>query len=508
MALVSEAGTSTHGSLAAEARAAAGGLREAGVSTGERVAIVAGNESEFVVAYLAALQAGAVAVPINPTAGAVEMARQLEHVEAALALVDASGVATFESSGAEVPAIGARCVLSRPSPVTWDELRAADELDEPVERGDDDLAVLLFTAGTAGSPKAAMLTHGNLAASIRLVQDEPAVRVGPSDVGLASLPLFHIYGLNAGLGVALAAGASQVLVRDFDPVATLHTMRDHHATVVAGVPAMFEAWCAAAADAGGELDDAFASVRLTLSGAAPLSEDLASRVTERFGVDLHEGYGLTEASPVVTTGGVGSPSRPGSVGPPIPGVEVRLVDGDGRDVLLGDPGEIWVRGPNIFAGYWRDPDTTAQVLTDDGWLRTGDVAVADADGWLSIVNRIKDLIIVSGFNVYPAEIEEVLAENDDVSEAAVIGVPDARTGEAIVAFVVPADGAHPSAEELREFTAARIARYKVPSRVEVVDDLPRTMAGKVLRRALRDLVSSGSPGSPGSPGEPATGKPA
>ncbi|MCZ7529453.1 MAG: AMP-binding protein [Acidimicrobiia bacterium] len=245
-----------------------------------------------------------------------------------------------------------------------------------------------------------------------------------------------------------------------------------------------------------------------LSGAAPLSEDLASRVTERFGVDLHEGYGLTEASPVVTTGGVGSPSRPGSVGPPIPGVEVRLVDGDGRDVLLGDPGEIWVRGPNIFAGYWRDPDTTAQVLTDDGWLRTGDVAVADADGWLSIVNRIKDLIIVSGFNVYPAEIEEVLAENDDVSEAAVIGVPDARTGEAIVAFVVPADGAHPSAEELREFTAARIARYKVPSRVEVVDDLPRTMAGKVLRRALRDLVSSGSPGSPGSPGEPATGKPA
>jgi long-chain acyl-CoA synthetase len=207
---------------------------------------------------------------------------------------------------------------------------------------------------------------------------------------------------------------------------------------------------------------------------------------KRFGAVVHDGYGLTEASPIVTTSAIGrrEPSA-GSIGPPLPGVDVRLVDADGGDVLPGDPGEIWVRGPNVFPGYWGDADATSRALTRDGWLRTGDVAVADDEGGLSLVDRAKDLIIVSGFNVYPAEVEEALIEHPDVAEAAAVGEPDTRTGEAIVAFVVPEPGTHPGADALLAHCSRTLARYKCPSRVEIVDALPRSFAGKVLRRELR-----------------------
>jgi long-chain acyl-CoA synthetase len=201
---------------------------------------------------------------------------------------------------------------------------------------------------------------------------------------------------------------------------------------------------------------------------------------------VYEGYGLTEASPIVTTSAIGrGDPAPGSIGPPLPGVDVRLVDAEDGDVLPGDPGEIWVHGPNVFPGYWRDPDATATALTDDGWLRTGDVAVADDAGELSLVDRAKDLVIVSGFNVYPAEVEEVLLEHPDVAEAAVVGEPDPRIGETIVAFVVPEPGRPAPTDELLAQCARSLARYKCPTRVEVVEALPRSFAGKVLRRELR-----------------------
>jgi long-chain acyl-CoA synthetase len=199
---------------------------------------------------------------------------------------------------------------------------------------------------------------------------------------------------------------------------------------------------------------------------------------------VREGYGLTEASPIVTTTAFDDVLRPGSIGPPLPGVDVRLVDADGDDVLAGDPGEIWVRGPNVFPGYWHDDETTARVLIADGWLRTGDVAVADDDGYLSLVDRAKDLVIVSGFNVYPAEVESVLAEHPEVAEVAVVGVDDPRTGEALVAFVVSASGRPLTDSTLRAFVAARLARYKVPASFEIVAALPRNSLGKLLRRAL------------------------
>jgi long-chain acyl-CoA synthetase len=255
-------------------------------------------------------------------------------------------------------------------------------------------------------------------------------------------------------------------------------------TVVAAVPAIYAAWCALP-DAQAARD-ALASTRLCVSGAAALDPGVAAQMSTRFGVGVHDGYGLTEASPVVTTSAVHADPRPGSIGPPLPGVEVRLVDPDGSPVLEGDPGEVHVRGPNVFAGYWNDPEATAHVLTADGWLRTGDIAVADDDGWLTLVDRAKDVIIVSGFNVFPGEVEDAIADHPAVAQVAVVGEPHPRSGEAVVAFVVPQPGVSPDPVELLRHAGRRVARYKLPTRVEIVTDLPRSFTGKLLRRELSD----------------------
>jgi long-chain acyl-CoA synthetase len=327
-----------------------------------------------------------------------------------------------------------------------------------------------------------MLTHGNLAANIGQVQSHPGLRVAAPDVGLATLPFFHVFGLNVALGVALAGGVRSVLLPQFDPPRAAELVRAHGVTILAGVPAMFAALL--------ELSDTdapastFASVRLAVAGAAELPEPVAAAFHDRFGVTIYEGYGLTEAAPIVSTTAVDRRPRRGSIGPPLPGVEVRLVDADGTDVAVGDPGEIWVRGPNVFTGYWDDPEATGRVL-HDGWLRTGDVAVSDDEGFLSLVDRMKDLVIVSGFNVYPAEVEDALRTHPDVADAAVVGAPNARTGEAVVAFVVPRPGGPvPTLASVRDHVARRLARYKVPTAMHAVPELPRNQSGKVLRRHL------------------------
>jgi long-chain acyl-CoA synthetase len=313
------------------------------------------------------------------------------------------------------------------------------------------------------------------------MQSHPGLRVGEDDVALGVLPLFHVYGLNVVLGLALHAGAAVALVDRFDPAATLARVRDDGVTVVAAVPAIYAAWLAL--DEQAAPADAFARVRLCVSGATQLPREVAEGMERRFGAVVHDGYGLTEASPVVTTTAVADRPRPGSVGPPIPGVEVRLCDRDGQPVLEGDPGEIVVRGPNVFAGYWNDAAATGAVLVD-GWLHTGDIAVADPDGWLTLVDRAKDIVIVSGFNVYPGEVEDALRTHPDVADVAVTGEPHPRTGETVVAYVVARAGASPDPMELVRHAARRLARYKLPTRVEVVDALPRTLAGKLVRREL------------------------
>jgi long-chain acyl-CoA synthetase len=443
--------TTTYGELRRAVAGLRGGLVREGVAPGDRVAIVAPNDRSFVDAYLAVLGVGAVAVPLNPTSPEPERAR-------------------------EVAAVGARLVLD---PTGVDALRNGEPVDV-VERAPSDVAVLIFTAGTAGSPKAAMLTHGNLRANIDQVRQLPARRLHADDVSLGVLPLFHIFGLNVVLGQTLAAGASVVLVDRFHADATLEVVRHHGCTVVAGAPPMWAAWLALA-DAG---PDDLATVRLAVSGASKLSEEVAAAFEARFGIRISEGYGLTEASPIVASA-AGSDAPHGSIGSPVPGVQVRLVEADGDDALLGDSGEIWVRGPNVFPGYWDDPAATAAALTEDGWLRTGDIAAADEDGHLYIVDRSKDLIIVSGFNVYPAEVEDVLLEHPGIEAAAVIGVESLKTGETVRAFVVAAAGATLDEAEIIAFVGARLARYKCPTSIEIVAEIPQGMGGKVLRRQLR-----------------------
>ena len=296
----------------------------------------------------------------------------------------------------------------------------------------------------------------------------------------AVLPMFHIFRLNVVLGVTFAVGARLLLVERFDPISAIESIQKHQATIVTGPPTMWAAW----AGLPEAPEHAFDSVRLAVSGAARLPDEVARTMQRRYDVHLTEGYGLTEASPVVTSA-VGTDAPVGSVGVPVPGLELRLVDEDGDDVLIGDSGELWVRGPNVFAGYWNDEDATARAINPEGWLVTGDVATVDDGGYLYLVDRVKDLIIVSGFNVYPAEVEEVLMQHPAIDACAVVGVPHPYSGEAVKAYVVTADGQSIEEDEVVRFCSSRLARYKCPEKVWFVDEVPQGMGGKVLRRALR-----------------------
>jgi long-chain acyl-CoA synthetase len=457
----------TWGTLRGRAARVAAALGDRGVGPDDRVALVWPTRAEFVVAYLGILGAGAVAVPLNPHSPPAELAREIAAVEPAV-VID-------EASGAQFPGLSSS-----------DDHTARDAPgDGPftaVERGDAELAVLLFTSGTAGDPRAAMLTHGNLLANVRQMQAIPEI-LGADDVGLAAVPLFHVFGLNVVLGLSLATGAALVLAERFDPARTLEQVAELGVTTLLGVPTMFAAWAdLPGADTEG---GALAGVRRAISGAAALDPDVARRFERRYGVAVWQGYGLTEASPAVSTSLGTGRNRPGSVGPPLPGVELRLVDESGHEVLAGDPGEIWVRGPNVFAGYWRDPDATARVLTEEGWLRTGDIGVIGEDGDLFVVDRAKDLVIVSGFNVFPAEVERVVAGVPGVAEVVVVGKPDAVSGEALEAVIVADPGATVTEALVRAHCSANLARYKCPSSVRFVDELPRGLSGKALRRAVR-----------------------
>ena len=376
VARYSDAGAVTYGELDERS----GRLARAhldGFDAGTRVGIVAGNGVAFVVAYLAALRSGKVAVPLDPTAPAAELRRSLATVGADVIVASASHSGHAALEGQNVIVLGT-------------DGSVAGEADGPsdhstAEVGSADAAVLLFTSGTAGAPKPAILTHGSLAANLEQVQQHPGLALHRDDIGLGLLPFFHIFGLNVALGLPLAAGAAVVLIERFDPSGSLARASEAGVTVIAGVPAVFSAWLDLPEERAPR--DAFAQVRVAVSGAAALPLATAAAMRERFAVDVREGYGLTEASPIVTTAAIGGAARPGSIGPPIPGVEVSLRDVDGSDVLAGDPGEIWVRGPNVFAGYWQDPDATARVLDADGWLHTGDLAITDDDGWLRLVDR-------------------------------------------------------------------------------------------------------------------------
>jgi long-chain acyl-CoA synthetase len=482
-AIVAAGEVTTYDALRKQVGAIRAGLIAAGVHPGDRVALLLASNWYFVVAHLGALGAGAVVVPLNPQSPTAELQRQLATVQPVVAIVGPSAARAFDD--VDRNAAGIRTVLA-PEGVTLSggAMSFEDLLATPaiplIERADDDVAVLMFTSGTAGAPRAAMLTHANLRSNLEQMQRLRSGAVQPDDVLLCVLPLSHIYGLNATLHLGLSAGARVLLVQRFDPVSSLQSIQDHGVTIVAGVPPMFEAWVSLPADAAAP--DSFAGVRMIASGASRLDPDIAHVFAARFGKHIGEGYGLTEASPSVTAPDWAAP-KSGTIGLPIPGVTVRVVD-DGEDVVVGDPGEIWVKGPNVFVGYWNDAEATARALDDSGWLHTGDIAVVDATGNLTLVDRSKDLIIVSGFNVYPAEVEEALLAHPGIRAAAVVGVAHPHTGESVKAFVVPEPDRMLDEDEVIEFCSTQIARYKCPSKVLIVAELPRAASGKLLRREL------------------------
>ncbi len=484
VAVISRNRETTYGQLRDQTERVRGGLIAQGIGAGDRVVILCENNRYFVVSYLAVVGLGAIAVPLNPASPAPELERELIAVRPVGAIVGPVAAGAWRAIDADsVPSL--RTIVRAEGELAGREVSMASLLEsEPapiVDVDGDDIAVMMFTSGTAGSPRAAMLSHANLLTN---VQQGVSARdhTHEGDVVYGVLPLFHIFGLNVVLGVSFTVGATVLLVQRFDPATAVESIVQRGVTVVPGAPSMWVAFSHF-----DELpDDSFASVRLALSGAARLPKVASDRMRERFGLSIYEGYGLTEASPVVTSS-AGLECRPGSVGRLLVGQEMRLVDDDGDDVPVGDAGEIWVRGANVFHGYFEDPEATERVL-NDGWLLTGDIGMVDDDGYLYLVDRAKDLIIVSGFNVFPAEVEEVLQGHPAVAEVGVLGVPHPHKGEAVKAFVVLAPGHDVDEDTLIDYACDYLARYKCPTKVIFVDQLPRNAAGKLVRRELEGTV--------------------
>jgi long-chain acyl-CoA synthetase len=462
----------------AQVDAAARALIGIGLEPGDRVGLLLSNTPDFPVAYFGALRAGLVAVPLNPGCTTSELRWTLGDSGARAVVVRSAGHDAVVPLAGELDAL--EHVLVAGVDGEWHDLleRSPGPAVDDVAGGED-LAVLLYTSGTSGRPKGAMLPHRALRANL-----EQTARIAPpvmtaDDLVLLVLPLFHVFGLNAALGAVVRHGATGLLVERFDPVDTLAELRRAGVTNVVGAPPMYVAWSMLP-----DVDDAFTSVRLAVSGAAPLPAGVLQRVLDITGHHVFEGYGLTETAPVLTSTLMSEVAKPGSIGRPLPGVELRLLDDHGRPVEDGDPGEIVVRGANLFTGYWPDgaggPDA-------DGWFATGDVAYLDQDGDLFLVDRRQELVLVSGFNVYPREVEDVLVTHPEVQEAAVLGIPHPYTGEAVKALVVRTPGSRLTADDVVAHAARSLARFKCPTAVEFVPELPHGATGKVRKGRLREL---------------------
>ena len=441
-------------------------LTEVGVAPGDRVAIAASSEYEFVYALLGALGVGAIVVPTNPMSPGPELIRMLGPLEPSMILSSPMARSMLDyGHDAPAPVFDIASIRER----------STAEHPAVVRRDEDETALLMMTSGTSGPAKAAMLSHANLTWSLANMCDKNPAGMQADDVVLCALPTAHVFGLMV-ITAVIRQGALGILRSRFEAAATLDLINNHGVTLLGGAPLMWHRW---SADPGAPAK--MTSVTRALSGAAALPLEVHEAVLDRFSLQICEGYGLTETSAIVATS-LGQPDvKPTSVGRPVPGVEVVLVEPDGTPVEPGDTGEIVVRGPGIFQGYWNDPDATDEVRTADGWLWTGDGGAFDADGNLFIVDRLKDVIIVSGFNVYPAEVEEVLREHPRVASAAVVGSAHDERGETVAAWVVgDADEA-----SLRSWAEGQLASYKRPTDYYLVDELPLTITGKVMRRELR-----------------------
>jgi len=512
--------TTTYGELREEIARVANGLSKLGVGHGDRVAIVLPNCPEHIVAFYAVLRLGAIVVEHNPLYTDRELRHQFEDHGAKVAIAwnkVAGTILNFPSDVAVETVVHVDITRSMPAttrlalrlPITKArESRAALTVTEPVAGGVDwqtllkskylpndapkptldDIAVLQYTSGTTGTPKGAILTHRNLRANA--MQGEawvPGLRKG-EEVFYGVLPMFHAYGLTLCLTFAMSIGARLVLFPKFDEKLVLDAMLKSPATFLPAVPPIYERLAKAAA----KRKISLSGIRFAISGAMSLPIEIVTTWEKATGGLLVEGYGMTETSPVALGNPIAPTRRPGTVGVPFPSTDMRIVDPDDVSVDRGvdEEGELLIRGPQVFSGYWNRPNETAETLTADGWLRSGDLAKVSADGFVTIVDRRKELIITGGFNVSPTEVETALLSHPSVADAAVVGLPSSRGGEDVAAVVVLATGATLDVAALREHCRKHLSAYKVPKTIVARDELPRSLIGKVLRRVVRDELKA------------------
>ncbi|WP_159498566.1 long-chain-fatty-acid--CoA ligase [Microbacterium sp. 18062] len=501
---------------------AAEGLRRLGVEKGDRVAIVLPNCPQHVVAFYAALRLGAIVVEHNPLYTARELRHQFEDHGARFAIVWDKTVDTVADFPADLHVerivsvditealpFGKRLLLRLPipkarasraqltstptakHPISWKKLidhrRLSSRVAGPAL---DDIALLQYTSGTTGTPKGAILTHANLRANAMQGRAWVPGLVEGEETFYGVLPLFHAYGMTLCLTFAMSIGAKLVLFPKFDLGLVTDAARSSPPTFFPAVPPIYDQLARAASRGTIELS----TIRFAISGAMSLPVATVARWEEATGGLLVEGYGMTETSPVALGNPIGPTRRPGTVGVPFPSTEIRVVDPDdpAADRPLGEAGELLIRGPQVFQGYWNRSAESAETLLPDGWLRTGDIATVSSDGFVTIVDRLKELIITGGFNVSPTEVEDALETHPDVVAAAVVALPRSSGGEDVAAAVVLRDGAALDVDGLRDHCRTRLAAYKVPRRIVAVEDLPRSLIGKVLRRQVREQLLAGA----------------
>jgi long-chain acyl-CoA synthetase len=451
----------------------AGLLRDHGFEPGDRVGIMLPNVPYFPVAYYGVLRAGGIVVPMNVLLKKREVAFYLKDPGAKL-LFAWHGFAQDAQAGAEQA--GAECLLVEPGEFEK-QVGEVDPLTGWADTADGDTAVILYTSGTTGQPKGAELTHANLTRNAQA--SESLFSLGSDAVVLGALPLFHSFGQTCGMNATISGGGTLSLIPRFEPAKALEIIQRDKVNIFQGVPTMYGAMLHL--DGRDEYDTS--SLKLCASGGSAMPVELLRGFEEAFGCKVLEGYGLSESSPVASFNHPDRERKPGSIGTPIDGVEMKVVDEDGTEVAQGEVGEIVIRGHNVMKGYWNKPDATAETIKD-GWLHTGDMAHVDEDGYFFIVDRKKDMIIRGGYNIYPREIEEILYEHPAVREAAVLGVPHDEYGEEVGAAVALKDGEDVSESELRDYVKEQVAAYKYPRQIWFVDDLPKGPTGKILKREI------------------------
>jgi long-chain acyl-CoA synthetase len=458
----------------------AGLLAANGVEPGDRVGVMLPNVPYFPFVFFGTLRVGAVIVPMNPLLKGREVGFQMEDA-GAKAMFGWHQMADAAREGSEQA--GAECILVEPGEFEG-LLGGADPLPQVADRADDDAGIILYTSGTTGTPKGAQLTHGNLRSATQIAVD--LVDAEPDGMTFGALPLFHVFGLTSGLTSATRVGAALTLLPRFDADKALEMIQRDRVTTFLGVPTMYAAILhhpdASSFDT--------SSLELCVSGGAAMPVEVLKAFEQTFDCKILEGYGLSETCAIASFNRPDIERKPGSIGLPVSGVEMRLVDQDGHDVAQGDVGEILISGPVVMSGYWNRPEATAEAIDEDGWLHTGDLARQDEDGYFFIVDRKKEMIIRGGFNIYPREIEEVLYEHPAIREVAVVGIPHDSLGEEVGAAVALKPGASATTEDVQSFVKERVAAYKYPRQIWFVEQLPKGATGKILKREIHPPAES------------------